>query len=72
MQPDVILAQAATLREWSDQWQRDAQPGDGTGEVAFRLRNAAAMIEAVARGLAEPVAPDLPPVAEPVADVREG
>jgi hypothetical protein len=72
VQPDVALAQAGTLREWAEQWERNAQPHEGAGEAAFLLRRAAAMIEAVVSGMPEPEPVSLPPTAEPVTDVREG
>lgn len=71
MQPDVAKAQAATLAQWAEEWDRDAVAGDGAGEVAFALRKAAA---AIAVSIGEDVEPDAPalPVIEPTSAVRDG
>lgn len=47
MRPEIAKAQADTLKEWADQWNRDALVSpdqEGYGEVAFLLRRTATAI----------------------------
>jgi hypothetical protein len=72
MQPSVARARAATLREWSDQYRRDAMVGPPSGfeEAAFMLERAARAVER-ASGMDSPE-PPLPVVAPPpVESVRQ-
>lgn len=76
MQPDLAAAQAATLREWSDLWQRQAIAGQtaGCGEVSFLLLRTARLIEGLAadpRHVEAPVEAPLQPAA-PTLELREG
>ena len=50
VQRDTALAQASTLREWADTWDRDAKVGQTEcyGEVSFLLRRTATQIAAMA------------------------
>lgn len=77
MHPDVVKAQATTLKDWADEWQQEAvvEGTEGAGEVSFLLRRAAAVALAVV-GAAPPVAAEPsepePPVFAPVDELREG
>ena len=77
MQKDNAIAQAATLREWSDQWQRAAIGGgaEGCGEVSFLLLRVSRLIEGVVgaapRPAPIPVEETLRPAPATV-EVREG
>lgn len=58
MHANTVIAQAGTMREWADQWTREALAGDAAGydEVAFLLRRAAAQAE---RAVGLPVETDV-------------
>lgn len=67
-QKDTVIAQAATLGEWADQWERD--PVEGGSEVVFLLRRAARMMNrCIGVESAEPDASELKE-ADPVDDLR--
>lgn len=68
MGPDLALAQASTLRLWSEMWEREAVAEPtihaGYGEVAFLMRKAADRIVSVAapemkRHMVAPSAPEV-------------
>ncbi len=73
MQPGVAVAQATTLLEWADLWERRARMDkvSGSEEVAVLMRRAARQIRAVTSGI--PAAdPEPPPLATPVQELRDG
>lgn len=77
MHRDNATAQVATLREWADQWDREALGGsaEGYAEVAFLMRKAANAAQgAVGIQPPQPVTAAVETLqrAEPVADTREG
>lgn len=74
MQTDVALAQAQTLRQWADDWMRQAEVGRGDNEVSMLLHRAARAMERTAQpeadaGAVEPA--PLPPPTE-VVQLRDG
>jgi hypothetical protein len=58
-QIDTANAQAATLDEWADQWERD-HALEGSSEVSFLMRRASRMIRrCTGQKVEEPVGVDL-------------
>jgi hypothetical protein len=72
MQPSLARARATTLREWADQYRRDAMVGPPSGfeEAAFSLERAARAVER-AGGIDAPEPPEPVQGPPPVASVRE-
>jgi len=73
MEVYVARAQAGTLREWAEVYEREARAGDGRGEVAFLMRRAARMIESIAAG--DPILAEHKPMereSEIATEPREG
>lgn len=74
MNRDVSMAQLATLRDWADQWEREARVTDAGGEreVAYLLRRAARKI-CLAAGLPiEPAEAAIPEIETALAELRAG
>ena len=76
LHPDLVKAQASTLREWADAWEQDSLDNgtEGAAEVAFLLRRTATHALSVV-GAPVPVAAtreDDPPKTVPVEELREG
>lgn len=70
MQKDTVSAQAATLDEWADQWERDTTILEGGSEVAFLLRRVSRMMRrCIGIVIPEPEAVELQE-AEPVEELR--
>lgn len=68
-QRDTVVAQAATLVEWAEQWERDPAV-EGGSEVSFLLRRASRMMQrCVGIEAAEPEAESLK-AADPVDELR--
>ena len=76
--PDIARSQAATLREWSDIWERDARAGVGEGasEVAFLMARVASQIDRALGGVTAAPSPVMGPDDEdaglPEAEEMEG
>ena len=77
MQPDIVKAQASTLREWADDWTKasEIEGVEGAGEVAFLLRRSAttmlAMVSATP-AVVEESAETEPAKAVATEELREG
>ena len=75
MQKDVALAQANTLKEWAEHWQREADargPGTGHGTVSFLLRRTARDIERIFGVRTAPEESADLPAPPPIDEVRAG
>ena len=72
VQRDTALAQASTLREWADTWDRDAKVGQTEcyGEVSFLLRRTATQIVRAATG--ESLPDPHPEIVAEMSELRPG
>ena len=70
MRQEIAKAQALTLAEWSDLWQRDGCPG--ARELSFLLGRASRLAVAIATDTPIEPEPALAVPEEPVTDPKEG